>query len=151
MLNCLVKHQGELIMELVAFNQQTHDTIQDLHARMRTIEATDVPRLYRQHFNDLTLAPVVQPTCKDRDASDARSRSPSPDFRDYRQRDAPGSVRMVKGRKNLYISIPGKMYAPQNIGLPTPKTLSAVCVSWHVLTKASNSLRPYWPHSQHCN
>jgi hypothetical protein len=116
-------------MELVAFNQKTHNTIEDLHARLRSVESADICRLYRQHYDDLTLAPAAQPTSDYRGASDARSRSPSPNPRDYRQRDVPGGVSIAKGRKDLYISIPGRMYALSTTGLPTPKTLSAVCVS----------------------
>jgi hypothetical protein len=120
-------------MELVAFNQQTHETIQDLNTRLRSVEIADAFGLAQEQHGEMPVDPLLQLTYGHRGAGDARSRSPSQERQDYRQREMPGNFRNGSFRKgngrsrtHLQISIPGKLYAPPSVGLPTPKTSSAV-------------------------
>jgi hypothetical protein len=124
----LVQHQSELILELVAFNHKAYETIQDLNARLRSVEGTDTSESDQEQLGEMMLESLVQPTHGYRGASNARSRSPSEEGRDYRQRDSFDGPKKNNGRvrASLQISIPGKMCVPSSTVLPTPMTLSTV-------------------------
>jgi hypothetical protein len=112
-------------MELVMFNQRIHDTIEDLHARVGSVESVNNSSFHQEPYFGLTSTSAGQPTSRYRGGSDGRSHSPSPDRRGYRDRGTPGGFK--KARKNLQISIPGRIYAPPTAGLPTPMLSSTVC------------------------
>jgi hypothetical protein len=135
MLTFLVQEQGQLILELVSFNQRTHHAIEDLNARLTDLEAARPHSAQQQQGFPRILAAPFQPVPAYRASNDRRSRSPSPDYQGYRVR---AKGRKGKGRKDLEIKIPGKMYAGPAAGLPTPLTLSAVCLS---ISKASKPFR----------
>jgi hypothetical protein len=119
-----VLFQGGLITELVSFNQRIHATVEDLHARLKTLETLNTPMLQKYHSAPAGAFPL-QPAFNFRPRGEARSRSPSPDHEDYRVRDAPSRSR--KTRKNLAIKVPKNKNSSPAIGLPTPMTLSQVC------------------------
>ena len=113
------REQEVLIRELVAFNQRIHNSMENLHQRLSAIEAA---RAFSHTYPPPALAPAVQLTSGYRGVADGRSRSPSPDGRGYRHREAPLNSRKVRGRKQLQIQVPGKMYKPPGTGLATPNT-----------------------------
>jgi hypothetical protein len=110
----LVREQDGLIRELVTFNHRMHSTMGDLHRRLSNVESS---RAVAPYQHDVQAAGY-------RGVTDARSRSPSPTGRDYRDREAPLSAKKVRGRKTLQIQVPGKVYVPPGggVGLPTPNT-----------------------------
>jgi hypothetical protein len=118
-----VLFQGGLITELVSFNERIHATVEDLHARLKTMETIGTPMLQKHHSAPAGTFPL-QPAFNFRPSGDVRSRSPSPDHENYRVRDAPPRSR--KARKNLAIKVPENKNASPAIGLPTPMTVSQV-------------------------
>jgi hypothetical protein len=144
MLTFLVQEQGQLILELVSFNQRTHHALEDLNARLTDLEAARPHSAQQQQqvFPPILAAPF-QPVPAYRASDDQRSRSPSPDQQSYRIRHSASRAqgRKGKGRKVLEIKIPGKMYAGPAAGLPTPLSLSAVCLSMSRASKTPKSLQ----------
>ncbi|KAL5114637.1 hypothetical protein ACEQ8H_007482 [Pleosporales sp. CAS-2024a] len=100
-----VHEQGQLILELVTFNQRTHQAMDDLHSRVSRLEH-----------------PQMMPNS----AAGRRSRSPSVEHAEYRQRGNYSTRKGGKGGNSLQIQIPGKVYTGPAAGLPTPLTLSAI-------------------------
>lgn len=112
----LVREQDGVIRELVSFNQRFHRRTEDLHRRLITVEISKTSGARQAEQIGSAMY---------RGAGDARSRSPSPTGRDYRDREEPLSSRKVRGRKPLQIQVPGKLQVfvpPAGAGLPTPNT-----------------------------
>jgi hypothetical protein len=102
-----------VILELVSFNARTHGIVEDLNKRLKAIESAKSSSESDMRDN-ITGIRTLQSAFSFR-ARDARSRSPSPGGRDYRDRTR-------KARKGLQIQIPGKTYVPPALGLATPMT-----------------------------
>ena len=141
-----VQHQGELIRELVTFNQRMHTTVEDLNIRMRRLESANAFSRFQNHIEQPPTS-TLGTAFGSRGVTNVRSRSPSPERQMYRVRDSRRSrnnnefssgisstVRKGRPRKNLQIKIPGNIRAPPTSGLPTPLTLSAVRTSSNVST-----------------
>ncbi|KAF1912959.1 hypothetical protein BDU57DRAFT_456953, partial [Ampelomyces quisqualis] len=109
----VVEEQAALILELVSFNARTHGIVEDLNERLKAVENEKIASGHDMR-GTITAARTLQPAFTYR-TKDARSRSPSPDGRDYRNRTR-------KPRKGLEIHIPGKTYVPPSLGLATPKS-----------------------------
>ncbi|KAF2821262.1 hypothetical protein CC86DRAFT_470996 [Ophiobolus disseminans] len=108
-----VREQERVIRELVSFNHRMHSSMADLHRRLSLVESA-------QTFNHKFPEPV---RATGYDAVEGRrSRSPSPVAQNYRNRETPLSIGKVRGRKQLQIEVPGKMYQPAGTGLQTPAT-----------------------------
>jgi hypothetical protein len=122
-LTFIVQFQGGLITELISFNQRIHASVEDLHTRLKNLEALNIPALHKHHSAPAGTFPL-QTAFDYRPRGDARSRSPSPGRADYRVRDA--ASRSKKVRKDLEIKIPDKKHASPAVGLPTPMTFSQV-------------------------
>ncbi|KAH8725697.1 hypothetical protein GQ44DRAFT_796855 [Phaeosphaeriaceae sp. PMI808] len=111
-----VEDQDGLIDQLVNSNRQIYSMLEDANARMSRLETNKMSTF----GNASMAAPAIGSTIEYRGIADGRSRSPSPHSQDYRARDEP--INTKRGRKNLAISLPGKMYIPPGAELPTPMT-----------------------------
>ncbi|KAF2034161.1 hypothetical protein EK21DRAFT_108205 [Setomelanomma holmii] len=119
-----VRAQDRVIQECLAFNQSMHVTCHNLNARLTAVEAASTFKKPQELHEEAASGPTVRFRAW-RGPADARSRSPSPSARAYRERDdrkseVTGSAK--KGRKKLQISVPDKVYAQPAVGLPTPQT-----------------------------
>ena len=99
------------IYNAVLFNTRIGGVVNNLENRFNAIENSNVSSEDGVRSN-VTATRTVQPAVSHR-KKDARSRSPSPDGRDYRDRTK-------KPRKTLQIQIPGNIYVPPATGLATP-------------------------------
>jgi hypothetical protein len=121
----------------VGFNRRVHLTVEDLNQRLARIESGRPSPLQGAFTSPnegrhTQRAPAIHPTLEFRGIDDGRSRSPSPDHDDYRERnDKRGASGMAKtraegdrkGRRGLQIQIPvpGRVLTGLPIaGLPTP-------------------------------
>ncbi|KAH7385346.1 hypothetical protein DE146DRAFT_759592 [Phaeosphaeria sp. MPI-PUGE-AT-0046c] len=117
-----VQNQGVLITELITFSQRMHVAIEHLNERIKAVESANLVGFHPTK-SFATPVPAVQSVLRSRgDNEDGRSRSPSPDREGYRDRNMKGQKK--KGRKDLAISIPGKLYVPPTAAntLPTPSS-----------------------------
>jgi hypothetical protein len=115
-LTSLAQRHNDLLLELIAYNQRTHAAVESLEAHMHRIDSAKTSNIHlRQHARASTL--TNQSAFGHRSTTDARSRSPSPDYRGNTEKHA-----RRKGRKDLEIKIPDKKYATAAPALPTPVT-----------------------------
>jgi hypothetical protein len=112
-----VQDQDGLIRELLTFNKHMHTSMENLNARLTSVESANTSRDLQEQFVEPPSTPAVRSARGYRSIPDGRSRSPSPSAMTYRERDG-----VKKSRKQLQISVPGKLYVPPGAGLPTPHT-----------------------------
>jgi hypothetical protein len=145
---CIVGDHQAVIGELVGFNRRLHLTVEDLNQRLARIESGRPAPLqgaftFANKDRRDERAPAVRQTLRFRSEVDERSRSPSSDHEDYRQRnDERGGRGMTgkrmqsakKGGRGLQIKIPGKIRTGLPIvGLPTPMSADMVCSTLQVM------------------